>query len=69
VMKAKELREKSFDELGNQLLKTHEELFSLRLQKSTGQNPKPHLFKVAKRSIARINTLVSEKHAAEVLND
>ena len=68
-MKAKELRDKSFDELDSRLLKTHEELFGLRLQKSTGQNPKPHLFKVVKRSIARINTLISEKHAAEVLND
>lgn len=71
-MKAKELRDKSLDQLGDELLKTHEKLFSLRLQKSTGQVPKPHLFKETRRSIALINTLISERCNAvevEVAND
>lgn len=69
-MKAKELRDKSLDQLSDELLKAHEQLFSLRLQKSTGQAPKPHLFKETRRRIALINTLVGEINGAgEVAND
>ncbi|WP_033144269.1 50S ribosomal protein L29, partial [Francisella tularensis] len=34
----------------------------LRMQKGTGQLKKNHLFKSAKRDIARINTIISEKN-------
>ena len=69
-MKAKELQGKSLDQLGDELLMTHEKLFNLRLQKSTGQAPKPHLFKETRRRIALINTLVSQQNSAvEVSND
>lgn len=60
-MKAKELREKSTEELQKELLSILRELFNLRVQKGSGQPPKPHLFKKAKLNIARIKTVLKEK--------
>lgn len=60
-MKAKELRNKSVEELNNELeslLKTH---FSLRLQKSMQQLAKLSEIKNTRRSIARIKTILHEK--------
>ena len=36
-MKASELRDKSVEELGKELLSLHEEQFKLRMQRATGQ--------------------------------
>lgn len=61
MMKIKDLREKSIAELEKELEASQKEVFSLRLQQSIGQAPKPHLFKVARKSIARIHTLINER--------
>jgi large subunit ribosomal protein L29 len=63
-MKAKELREKSVEELNKELLDLLREQFNLRMQNATGQLGKPHLLKVVRKNIARVNTLLKEKQAS-----
>lgn len=60
-MKAKELNEKSVDELNQELLSQLEAQFKLRMQKSTGQLNQTHLMKQSRRDIARIKTVLSQK--------
>jgi len=60
-MKASELREKSADELKQELLALLREQFNLRMQKATNQADKPHLFRQARRNIARVKMVLNEK--------
>lgn len=60
-MKAKELRNKSIEELKTELFAVLKEHFNLRIQRGAGQIPKPHLFKNVKLAIARIKTILTEK--------
>jgi len=60
-MKASELRDKSPQELGEELIKLRKEQFSLRMQKASGQLGQPHLLTEARRDIARIKTILAEK--------
>ena len=57
----KELREKSVQELGEELLKLRKEHFNLRMQKASGQLGQVHLLKETKKDIARVKTLMQEK--------
>lgn len=57
----KELREKSVQELNDELLKLRKEHFNLRMQKASGQLGQVHLLKETKRDIARVKTLIQEK--------
>ena len=60
-MNASELRQKSVNELKQELLALRREQFSLRMQRATSQASKPHLFERARRSVARIKMVLSEK--------
>ena len=60
-MKARELRDKSFDELSKLLISLREEQFKLRMQKSTGQLGQTHLLQQNQRDIARVKTVLGEK--------
>jgi large subunit ribosomal protein L29 len=60
-MKASELRSKSAEELGKELLTLREEQFKLRMQKSTGQLGQTHLLQQTQRDIARVKTVLTEK--------
>jgi large subunit ribosomal protein L29 len=60
-MKANELREKSAEDLGKDLLTLREEQFKLRMQKSTGQLSQSHLLQQNQRDIARVKTVLTEK--------
>lgn len=60
-MKASELRDKSADELNEELLKLREDQFKLRMQKATGQLGQTHLMKENQRDIARVKTVLHEK--------
>jgi large subunit ribosomal protein L29 len=62
-MNIKEYREKSNAELIQELDILIKERFTLRIQRGTGLNPKPHLFSINKKSIARIKTILNEKKA------
>jgi large subunit ribosomal protein L29 len=60
-MKASELREKSIEDLGKDLLVLREDQFKLRMQKSTGQLGQSHLLQQNQRDIARVKTVLTEK--------
>ncbi len=60
-MNASELRQKSVDELKQELLALLREQFNLRMQKATGQTSKSHLFRQARRNIARVKMVLGEK--------
>lgn len=60
-MKAIELREKSVDELQQELLGLLKEQFNLRMQKTTGQLAQTHLLGQVSRDIARVKTVLNEK--------
>ena len=60
-MKASELREKSIEELQQELLKLRKEQFQYRMQKATGQLGQSHLLKEVRRDIARVKTIINQK--------
>lgn len=60
-MKATELREKSIDELKQQLIDLLKEQFNLRMRKATGQLNQSHLLPKLKRDIARVKTILKER--------
>ena len=60
-MKIEEYRKKTNEELKNELNNLVKERFNLRIQRGSGLNPKPHLFAINKKSIARIKTILNEK--------
>lgn len=60
-MKAKELQEKTTEELNAELLSQLKEQFNLRMQKSTGQMNETHLLKQTRRNIARLKTVLKQK--------
>ena len=60
-MKASELRTKSAEDLGKELITLREDQFKLRMQKATGQLGQNHLLKQNQRDIARVKTLLTEK--------
>ena len=64
-MKASELREKSVEELKQELLNLSREKFNRRMKKGTGQLERPHQLKAVRRNIARIKTILNEKQAGK----
>lgn len=60
-MKAKDLREKSSDELQAALVEEQKAQFKLRMQHATGQLSESHKIKQARRNVARIKTVLSQK--------
>lgn len=62
-MKVSELREKSVDDLNNELLELLKEQFNLRMQHATGQLENSAQLKQVRRNIARVKTLLNEKAA------
>jgi large subunit ribosomal protein L29 len=64
-MKAKELRQKSADELGEELLKLRREQFNLRMAQASGQSARPDQFGKVRRNIARVKTVQAELARAD----
>ena len=65
-MKAVDLREKSEEELAQELLTLRREQFNLRMQQSTGELGRPHEYGRVKKDIARVKTILGElKRSAE----
>ncbi|HIG44401.1 MAG: 50S ribosomal protein L29 [bacterium] len=60
-MKASELRDKSVEELQETLVDLTRDLFTSRMQQSTGQLGQTHLLKTVRRDIARVKTVITEK--------
>jgi large subunit ribosomal protein L29 len=62
-MDVKELRTKSAAELADELVKLRKEQFALRMQRATGQSPKPDQFGKVRRNIARLKTVLRQQQA------
>lgn len=60
-MKTAELREKSVEELNEELKSLLREQFNLRMQNTLGEKPKAHVFRNARRNIAVVKTILHEK--------
>ena len=60
-MKAAELREKTVEQLNEELISLLRDQFHFRMQKATGQLTQTHLMKQNQRAIARIKTVLNEK--------
>ncbi|RED17870.1 50S ribosomal protein L29 [Pontivivens insulae] len=63
-MNANELREKTPDELREQLVALKKEAFNLRFQGATGQLENTARMRTVRRDVARVNTILNEKAAA-----
>ena len=59
--KADDYRAKSTDELGDQLVKLKKEAFNLRFQRANGQLEKTNRVREVRRTIARIETVLTEQ--------
>ena len=60
-MTPKEIRDLSPDEITTKLREVRSELLQLRLKKNTGQVEKPHLLRVLRKDIARLETILTQK--------
>ena len=65
-MNANELREKSPDQLQEELVSLKKEAFNLRFQQATGQIENTARMRQVRRSDARVNTILNQKAAAAV---
>ncbi|MDP3068847.1 MAG: 50S ribosomal protein L29 [Opitutaceae bacterium] len=63
-MTSKEIRELSPAEINTKVKEKRDELLQLRLRKQTGQVEKPHQFRVLRKDIARLLTILNEKKRA-----
>jgi large subunit ribosomal protein L29 len=59
--KLRELRDRNEGDLRQREKELADQLFALRLQKSTGQLEKPSKIREAKRELARVLTVLREK--------
>jgi large subunit ribosomal protein L29 len=60
-MKAKELRDKSVNELNQSVVDLKTELFNLRFQLATGELDNPMRINKVKKDIARVKTVLKER--------
>jgi large subunit ribosomal protein L29 len=60
-MTAKEIRELPPSEIETKLRDVRAELLQLRLKKHTGQVEKPHMIRVLRKDIARLETVLRQK--------
>ena len=63
-MKAHELRDKTPDQLRDQLASLKKEAFNLRFQKATGQLENTSRMQDVRRDAARVKTILNQKAAA-----
>ncbi len=61
-MKPTDARLKTPDELNALLLDLRKEQFNLRFRRATGQNEGVSRVRVVRRDIARVKTILAEKH-------
>ena len=61
MVKTKDLRAMTVDELESKLLECKKEQINLRIQQSTGQLQNTSNIKKVRREVAQINTLLTER--------
>jgi large subunit ribosomal protein L29 len=64
AMKANEIREQTVEELLDKERELSQQLFTLRLQKATGQLESPGRMRGLKKDLARVLTVLNEKRKA-----
>ena len=64
MMKAKELKNLSSEELAKKMDELKKDLFMLRMQHATNQLDNPMRLNAVKKDIARIKTIIREKETA-----
>lgn len=65
-MDAKDLRDKTPDQLREELVNLKKKQFNLRFQAATGQLENPAQMRIARRNAARVLTVLNEKSRAVV---
>ena len=65
IMKVKEIRELSTEEINKKLVETKEELFNLRFQQATGTLEKPSRIRDLRHTVARLKTVLREREISE----
>ena len=63
-MKPSEIRDKSLDQLDDELVRLKKEQFNLRFQRASGQLENTSRVRAVRRDIARIQTIAAEMRAA-----
>jgi large subunit ribosomal protein L29 len=63
-MNAQDLRDKTPDQLRDQLVQLKKEAFNLRFQQATGQLENTARMRQVRRDVARVNTILSQKAVA-----
>lgn len=63
-MSAQELRDKTPDQLREELASLKKEQFNLRFQQATGQMENPARMRQARRQAARVKTILNQKAKA-----
>jgi len=63
-MKAADFRNKSVDELNEELVALRREQFNLRMQQATGEHPHTHEHSRVRKDIARVKTVLNELQRA-----
>ncbi|MGX9356476.1 50S ribosomal protein L29 [Roseobacteraceae bacterium S113] len=63
-MTAQDLRDKTPDQLREELTNLKKEAFNLRFQQATGQLENTARMREVKRTVARVNTILNEKAQA-----
>ena len=61
MVKTKDLRAMSLEELENKLVECKKEQFNLRIQQSTGQLQNTAQLAKVRKEVAKINTLITER--------
>jgi len=64
-MNASEVRDLTIDQLGDELAKLKKEQFNLRFQRASGQLENTARIRDVRRGVARIQTILRQKVAAE----
>ena len=65
MLKANEIRNMSRDEVSRKMQELRKELYDLRTEAKSGRMEKPHKIRVAKRDIARCETVLRETRDVE----
>ena len=63
-MNVVDLRTKTLDELNEELVGLRREQFNVRLQQATGEQTKPHEYRLVRKNIARVKTVIAEQKRA-----
>ena len=65
IIKVKEIRELTTEEINTKLFEAKQELFNLRFQQATGNLEKPSRIRDLRHTVARMKTVLKERESNE----